>query len=107
MTPTDLIEHLDNPDWRLSNLYKIIVKSVESDSGLIVTFKPNEAKRLLLSRLWCRNIVLKARQRGITTVIALLWLDTALFAKGPIHCGTIAHDQAYLQISRSWSTTAR
>ncbi|MBP9803304.1 MAG: terminase [Candidatus Accumulibacter sp.] len=37
--------------------------------------------------------MLKARQRGITTLIAVLWLDTALFSAGPIYCGIVAHER--------------
>lgn len=91
-----LAANLDDPMWRLSNLYKIIVKDEagdESDEGLVLQFKPNLAQRRLLARLWNRNIILKARQLGFTTLIAILWLDTALFSKGPIRCGIVAQDR--------------
>lgn len=89
-----LAAHLDDPMWRLSNLYKIIVKGDdEDDEGLVMTFTPNRAQRRLLARLWHRNIILKARQLGMTTLIAILWLDTVLFSKQPIRCGIIAQDK--------------
>lgn len=80
--------------WRLSNLYKIIVKQNDDDDsdGLVMTFKPNRAQRRLLARMHNRNIILKARQMGFTTLICILWLDTALFSKQPIQCGIIAQD---------------
>ena len=38
-----------------------------------------------------RNIILKARQLGFTTLIAIPWLDTALFTPN-MRCGIIAQD---------------
>lgn len=94
LTAGVLAANLDNPAWRLSNLYKIITKGDgDDDEGLVVAFKPNRAQRRLLARLWHRNIILKARQLGFTTLIAILWLDTALFSKEPIRCGIIAQDK--------------
>lgn len=94
MTPEALAANLDNPVWRLSNLYKIITKGDDDDDdGLVVQFKPNRAQRRLLSKLWHRNIILKARQLGFTTLVCILWLDTALFSKSPIRCGIIAQDR--------------
>jgi hypothetical protein len=86
---------LDDPAWRLANLYQIITKGDddEDDVGLVVDFKPNRAQRRLMLRLWHRNVILKARQLGFTTLIAILWLDTALFSKDPIRCGVIAQDR--------------
>lgn len=94
--PTDaetLRQCLDDPTWRLSHLYKIITKGDDEDSGLVVQFKPNRAQRRLMLRLWHRNVILKARQLGFTTLICILWLDTALFSKDPIRCGIIAQDK--------------
>jgi len=89
-----LAENLDDPVWRISNLYKIIVKGDDDDDeGLVLQFKPNRAQRRLLARLHHRNIILKARQLGFTTLICILWLDTALFSKHPIRCGIIAQDK--------------
>jgi hypothetical protein len=85
---------LDDPAWRLSNLYKIVTKAADDsdpDGGLVVTFKPNVEQQKFLDRLWYRNVVLKVRQRGFTTLISLLWLDTAMFSRSPIVCGTVAH----------------
>jgi len=94
MTPEELAAHMDDPMWRLNNLYKIVVKG-EGDEGddLVVQFKPNKAQRRLLARLHYRNIILKARQLGFSTLVCILWLDTALFSKGPIRCGIIAQDR--------------
>lgn len=98
MTPEELAENLDNVEWRLSNLYKIITKGEDDDlmldsPGLVITFTPNASQQQLLATLWYRNIILKARQLGFTTLITILWLDTALFSKSPIRCGIIAQDK--------------
>jgi hypothetical protein len=94
LTAEVLAANLDDPVWRLSNLYKIITKGdSDDDEGLVVPFRPNRAQRRLLAWLWHRNIILKARQLGFTTLIAILWLDTALFSKEPIRCGIIAQDK--------------
>lgn len=91
----DLIAKLDDPVWRLcsGSLYKIIIKGDDDEDGLVIPFKPNRAQRRLIRRLHHRNIILKARQLGFTTLIAILWLDTALFSKDPVRCGIIAQDR--------------
>lgn len=95
LTVEQLAEILSNPVRRLSTLYKIIIKdeSDDADDGLVVQFKPNRAQRRLIAKLHNRNIILKARQLGFTTLVCMLWLDTALFSKSPIRCGIIAQDK--------------
>ena len=70
--------------WRLDNLYYITDKE-----GKKILFKANEAQKSLMSRLWYLNIILKARQRGFTTLICILWLDMILFNSN-VRCGIIA-----------------
>lgn len=94
------LAQLKDPAWRLlsGELYKIIVKD-ENDplaEGLVLPFKPNRAQRRFISRLHHRNIILKARQLGFTTLIAILWLDYALFNSNA-HCGIIAQDDGTAQ----------
>jgi hypothetical protein len=89
-----LARHLDDPMWRLTHLYKIVSKGDDEDSeGLVMTFKPNRAQRRLLARLWHRSLILKARQMGFSTLICMLWLDTAAWAKEPMKCAIIAQDK--------------
>jgi hypothetical protein len=83
---------LADPLWRISNLYKIIIKGDDDEEGLVVQFKPNRAQRRFIERLHHRNIILKARQLGFTTLIAIVWLDHALFNANS-RCGIIAHDR--------------
>jgi len=86
---------LQDPEWRLFSgcLYQIIVKGKnEGDDDLVQPFIPNRAQKRFIRRLWHRNIILKARQLGFTTLIAILWLDHALF-NGNQRCGMIAQDR--------------
>ena len=78
-TAEDFVRCLADPMWRVCSgrLYKIMVK--EGSGEGVVPFIPNRAQRRLLTRLWHRNIILKARQLGFTTLVAILWLDHALF----------------------------
>lgn len=70
----ELLEALKDPSWRLRNLYYI-----KDKRNRTVRFKPNEAQENFLRNMWFRNIVPKARQRGFSTLIQILMLDTCLF----------------------------
>lgn len=89
---TELAKNLADPMWRLSHLYKIMVKGEEGQDDLVIQFKPNRAQRRFISRLHHRNIILKARQLGFTTLIAIVWLDHALF-NANVRCGIVAQDR--------------
>lgn len=101
MTPDQFEAAMADPMWRLSNLYWIKTKTEsedEDDDGFVVKFRPNRYQRRLLKRLHHRNIILKARQLGFTTLIQILFLDYALFTPN-VRCGVIAHtDDAALKI---------
>lgn len=79
--------------WRIGSghLYKIIVKDGEKVGGTVQPFKPNVAQRAFLRTLHNRNVCLKARQLGFTTLSAILFLDHALWAGDNQRCGIIAH----------------
>jgi len=49
-------------------------------------FFPNDAQLKWLKSLWTRNLILKSRQLGFTTLIAIIWLDHALFNKNQTCC---------------------
>lgn len=91
-TREEFIAKMNDPQWRLEHLYVIVTKGGD-ETDLAVRFKPNRMQRRLLGRLWPRNVVLKARQLGVTTLFAILWLDTALFAGGAMRCVMIAHEK--------------
>lgn len=84
----DLIELLKDPMWRIRSGYLYKVKDKQKR---IVPFIPNEAQDKLLADMHWRNIIPKARQRGFSTLIQLLGLDTALFQPGA-DVGVIAQD---------------
>ena len=77
--------HLNDPLWRLNNLYWIIDKS-----GNKSLFNLNWAQKKLYHDMWYCNIILKARQLGISTFVCLLFLDRCLFNSNQ-HAGIIAH----------------
>ena len=63
-----------NPHWRLCNIYTIVNKN-----GVRVPFEPNATQLRLLDNLHGKDIILKARQLGITT---LMCLRTGLHMEG-------------------------
>ena len=71
--------------WRLNNLYWI-----KDAHGRRVKFAMNWAQAALFDDLHSLNLVLKARQLGMTTFIQLLILDACLFTSN-ITAGTLAH----------------
>lgn len=74
---------LKNSEWRLDHLYWIINKD-----GLLVPFIMNRFQRYLLSNIWFLNIILKARQLGFSTFIAIYILDQCIFNSN-LNCGII------------------
>jgi hypothetical protein len=94
--PAELARCLADPEWRIFSgaLYKIMIKGDgdDEDEVLVMPFRPNRAQRRFLKRMWHRNLILKARQLGFTTLICILWLDHALFNPNQ-RCGIIAQDR--------------
>lgn len=93
-TKTDsqiLKQKLSDPWWRLTSgeLYKIMIKGDNGEQDLVIPFIPNEAQLNLLNNLHTRNNILKARQLGFTTVIAIYFLDCCLF-KANVRAAIIA-----------------
>lgn len=61
-------------EWRLNNLYWIVNKSAK-----VVPFRMNDEQLTFIRNIWYRNLILKARQRGFSTLMQLLQLDQAMF----------------------------
>ena len=80
-----LEERLSDPLWRLNRLYTIIDKE-----GKNRIFEFNWAQGELYKNLWYSNVILKARQLGISTFVCLFFLDMCLF-KPNVSAGIIAH----------------
>jgi hypothetical protein len=96
----ELARCLADPEWRVFSgcLYKIMVKGDDDgDDAMVMPFRPNRAQRRFVRRLWHRNLILKARQLGFTTLIAILWLDHALFNSDQ-RCGIIAQDREAAEV---------
>lgn len=78
-----LEECLRDPEWRIDSLY-----AIQDASGQAIRFSPNVAQRDFLQHLWYLNCVLKARQLGFSTLIAIYMLDKCLFNSNTA-CGII------------------
>jgi hypothetical protein len=63
-----------DPEWRIDNLYWI-----QDQDGKKVRFVRNAAQRQWWGERWYLNVILKARQLGFSTEIALEMLDECLF----------------------------
>ncbi|WP_295877277.1 hypothetical protein [uncultured Akkermansia sp.] len=74
---------LDDRLWRLNHLYWIIDKDARKQR-----FRMNWAQEELYRDLHYRNDILKVRQLGISTFVAIFELDAALFIPD-ITCGVI------------------
>lgn len=74
---------LSDRKWRLNHLYWIVDKD-----GCVQRFVMNWAQGELYDNLHYRNDILKVRQLGISTFVAILELDAALFTSN-ITCGVI------------------
>ncbi len=87
LTWDEFSERLSDRWWRLNNLYYIINKF-----GKRVLFRPNSDQTKLYDNMWYMNLVLKARQRGFTTLIDILGLDLCLWNPDQ-EAGIIAHNR--------------
>lgn len=89
-----LVEKLSDPWWRVTSgcLYKIMIKGDNGEESLVVPFVPNDAQLDLLENLHTRNLILKARQLGFTTLIAIYFLDCALF-RADVRAGIVAQSE--------------
>lgn len=82
----ELQELLSNKSWRMENLYYITDKR-----GQKIKFKPNKVQREYRAAKHTRNVILKARQKGLTTEACVDALDDCLFTPN-FHAGIIAHN---------------
>jgi len=91
-TEAELAMCLASWRWRLFSgaLYRIIVKGEEGQPTTSMPFIPNASQTEFLLNLHNRNVVLKARQLGITTAACINTFDHAMF-NAEQRCGIIAH----------------
>lgn len=69
-------KQLADREWRLDNLYW-----VQDEDGNEVPFRRNFAQLKFCEEQWFRDDIVKARQLGFSTLIAILTLDDCLFRK--------------------------
>lgn len=69
-----LEEMLADEFWRLNHLYWI-----ETKTGELVRFRMNWAQLAFWKEFWYRDDILKSRQLGLSTYVAMLMLDYCLF----------------------------
>ena len=81
----EFLENLKDPAWRLDNLYYIT-----DVHGQKIKFKMNWAQRHLFHNMHYFNVILKARQLGMSTFILIYLLDACLFTDNH-SAGVIAH----------------
>jgi len=67
-------DNLANKEWRLNNLYYC-----KDENGIKFLFKPNPCQQTIVHEKHPLNIILKARQLGITTFYCINFLDDCLF----------------------------
>ncbi len=70
-------DRLSDREWRIDNLYYIKDKKGEK-----VLFRRNLSQQRFWESMWFLNIILKDRQRGFSTLIAIFILDYCLFNSG-------------------------
>lgn len=81
-----IYKKLSSKSWRITNLYWI-----KDKDGKRVQFHPNYAQSRFISNHHNRNIILKARQQGFTTLNCISYLDDVLF-NANFAAGIIAHN---------------
>lgn len=87
-TQKDIAKKLADKNFRMSTLYQI-----KNKHGKVVTFKANNAQQHLLDNYHNRNVIPKARQRGISTVVDIHILDECLF-NSHMKASIIAHRES-------------
>lgn len=78
---------MENPWWRINNLYQC-----KNKEGEVVPFFCWEEQAELYHGMSLRNVILKSRQVGMTTFIQIYMLDTALFNSNT-NVGVVAHNR--------------
>lgn len=81
----EIFAKFNDPKWRINNLYQIVDKQ-----GRKRCFKLNWAQDRLYDDMWYCNIILKARQLGISTFTCLLFLDRCVWNNN-LSAGIVAH----------------
>lgn len=78
-----LVANYSDPDWRMENLYKVV-----NEDGELIPYQRRPAQEAFALNSWPFDVIVKARQLGMSTEIGLECLDTAVFQKN-MSCGII------------------
>src|SRR5215207_8013097 len=80
MPATINAEQFLDPIWRINNLYKVIQKTKQpNEPTKVVPFRLWDEQAEFLRNIHSRNLILKCRQRGFTTLMCIVQLDACLF----------------------------
>lgn len=90
-TKEQILNTLGDKWWRLCHLYHITDKK-----GKCIPFVPNAVQTKFYNNIWYRNIILKARQMGMSTFISVYMLDDCIFGEN-ISAGIVADTLANAQ----------
>jgi hypothetical protein len=82
---------ITDPEWRLNNLYRIINRDANS-----IKFTLNPVQKHVLENLHYRNLILKARQLGMSTFAVLYLLDQVLFSEN-LQAGIVSYSLEHAQ----------
>lgn len=85
MTAQIKAEQFLDPLWRICNLYSCIDKH-----GKAIPFRPWDEQLEFLQNIHSRNLILKCRQRGFTTLMCIVQTDDCLFTPNT-RAAVIAH----------------
>lgn len=80
-----------DPEWRLNNLYRIIDRDANS-----IKFHLNSVQKNVLENLHKRNLILKARQLGMSTFAVIYLLDQVLFSQN-LNAGIVSYSLEHAQ----------
>ena len=77
--------------WRLNNLYRIIDRNANS-----IPFRLNSVQSNVLDSIHNRNLILKARQLGMSTFAVLMLMDEVLFSEN-LAAGIVSYSLEHAQ----------
>lgn len=82
---------ISSKKWRLNNLYRIVDRNSNS-----IPFKLNRVQENVLDNIHTRNLILKARQLGMSTFSVLYLLDEVLFNEN-LSAGIVSYSLEHAQ----------
>lgn len=85
------MNQLQNKQWRLENLYRIVDKDSQS-----IAFKPNDIQKNFFQNIHTRSLVLKSRQVGMSTGAILYVMDSVLWDKN-VNAGIVSYSLEHAQ----------